>query len=176
MFTLTYAGEGEDSLREVRRDVHQFIESLRSRLPKQFAYVWVPELHKTGHGWHVHIGFDQFVPQNLLSDVWGHGFVSANDLRKKAGGNGSARRAAGYLSKYIGKTFESGAIPKGSHRYEVAQGFEPTCARERVQALPQTAINHCISTYGHGEIPSYIWRSSELPDWTGPPVIMLQWA
>ncbi|MFW3169176.1 rolling circle replication-associated protein [Geodermatophilus sp. CPCC 206100] len=49
--TLTYRGTGCHDPSQLRRDVAQFFRTLRDLLGgAPFAYVWVPEWHKTDHG------------------------------------------------------------------------------------------------------------------------------
>jgi hypothetical protein len=59
MWTFTYRGDGEHDLRKVRRDVERLLASVRASRGKAFPYLWVPELHKTEHGIHVHMGMRQ---------------------------------------------------------------------------------------------------------------------
>ncbi len=91
-------------------------------------YLWTAEWHKTGHGLHVHFPAGEYIRRSLIERSWGHGFVHIKllgDLPVGTSAVGQARKAAGYLSKYVGKAFdENGRIP-GLHRYEIAQGFEP---------------------------------------------------
>ena len=72
-------------------------------------YVWVPEWHKTGHGLHLHFAVGRFVPRGMIEQAWGHGFVHIKllgDLPVGSGALAEARQAAGYLSKYVGKSFD----------------------------------------------------------------------
>ena len=126
--TLTYLGEGCHDPRQARRDVGAFFRSLRESLGGgPFPYVWVPEWHKTGHGLHLHFAVGRFVPYGLIKQAWGRGFVSIKLLGDLPVGSGSfaeARLAAGYLSKYVAKSFDDDADgvlrPKGLHRFDAA--------------------------------------------------------
>ena len=174
--TLTYAGEGCHDPLVLRRDVGGFFRSLRSSLgANRFPYLWVPEWHKSGHGLHVHFAVGRYVRRGLIEEAWGRGFVHIKllgDLPVGSGVVAEARAAAGYLSKYVGKTFDTGRMA-GLHRYEVAQGFQP-------EAVPVwggsewEAIGRASELMG-GEAPETIWRSSEAEGWSGPPALWLQW-
>ena len=120
-----------------------------------FAYVLVPELHKDGHV-HLHLALDRFVGKSHLSDVWGHGFIDVRKISSGDGGRASARDAAGYLTKYLSKTFEedeTGETMAGRHRYEVAEGFQPEKVKRagygsREQAFADLVDSYALSIYG----------------------------
>ena len=105
-----------------------------------FPYVWVPEctcrwsrFPPALRGWAVSI------KRSLIDEAWGHGFVHIKllgDLPVGSGRLAEARRAAGYLGKYVGKSFEDARIPR-RHRYDVAQGFQP----ERVPVWGRSAVD-----------------------------------
>ncbi|MEO9240761.1 MAG: hypothetical protein ABI418_22045, partial [Jatrophihabitantaceae bacterium] len=96
------------------------------------AYAWVPEWHKTGHGLHLHFAVGRFIPRSLIAASWPHGFVHIKvigDLPVGSGTLGEARKVAGYLSKYVAKSFADPNRVQGLHRYDLAQGFQPTVVR-----------------------------------------------
>ena len=69
-----------------------------------FPYAWVPERHKSDHGLHLHFAVGRFIRRSLIERSWGHGFVHIKLLGDLPVGTGTveeARRAAGYLSKYV---------------------------------------------------------------------------
>jgi hypothetical protein len=140
--TLTYKGAGQFDERAFRRDMHDFGRRLRSSLGgSTYPYLYVPEWHPGGHGLHAHALFGQYVPQGLLRSAWGLGIV---DIRRrgpgiKAGSIASTRRAVGYISKYIVKSFDAPRV-KGLHRYELAQGFQP-----RVERIVATSREEAIA-------------------------------
>ena len=106
--TLTYRGAGCHDPHRLRRDVAEFFRTLRALLGGDaFAYVWVPEWHKTDHGLHVHFAVGMFIPRGLISRAWGHGFVHIKQLRSRLPSGATvrdeARVAARYLSKYVRK-------------------------------------------------------------------------
>ena len=76
-------------------------------------HVWVPELHASGHGFHVHFAAGQYVPGGLIEEAWGRGFVFIKPIQGVTVGlgvRGEARVGARYLSKYLGKGFSSGGL------------------------------------------------------------------
>ena len=179
--TLTYDGDGCHDPRQLRADLGEFFRALRAGLGgKPLPYMWVPEWHKS-HGLHGHFALGRYVPRGLIASAWGwkrvpgRGFVHIKRLGDLPVGSGSleeARRAAGYLSKYVSKSFDERRVP-GLHRYEVAQGFQP-----RVTRLTGTGSDDVIEkacAYFGGVWPEYIWRSAESEDWQGPPSIWASW-
>jgi hypothetical protein len=131
LVTLTYRGAGQHNERPLRHDLGVFIRALRTALAgRSIPYVWVPEWHKTDHGLHAHVALGRYVRRSLIEDAWGHGFVHIKRLARDeaAGTLASSRRAAGYLSKYIAKTFDHPRTAR-LHRYEVGQGFLPRAER-----------------------------------------------
>jgi hypothetical protein len=178
--TLTYAGAGCHDPRQVRADVGLFFRDLRAALGGEpFPYVWVPEWHKTDHGLHVHFAVGRFVPRHRIVSAWGRGFVHIKllgDLPVGSGPVAEARKAAGYLSKYVAKTFtdeDAGRRPKGLHRFDVAQGFKPTVTR-----LSATTADAVLARASDvmGSAPAFVWNSREVEDWRGAPAIWAQWA
>jgi hypothetical protein len=117
--TLTYRGEGCHDAGQMRGDVAEFFRSLRDLLGRgPFPYVWVAEWHGSGHGLHVHFAVGRFLRRGLIEQAWGRGFVHIRLLSDLPAGSSSweeARRAAGYLSKYVTKTFHDGH-EHGRHR------------------------------------------------------------
>lgn len=175
--TLTYAGRGCHDPNVVRAHLGEFFRALRIATGgKPLAYVWVPEWHKSGHGLHAHFAVGQFIKRQFIEQAWGHGFVHIKllgDLPVGAGSLSEARQAAGYLSKYVAKTFSDlSARVLGLHRYDVAQGFKPQPVAisgrspGEVLALASSVL---------GSAPSYEWSSSSVADWQGPPSIWAQW-
>jgi hypothetical protein len=175
--TLTYRGEGCHDPAVVRAHLGDFFRALRVATGgKPLPYVWVPEWHKSGHGLHAHFAVGRFIKRGLIEEAWGHGFVHIKLLGNMPVGStdlGEARRAAGYLSKYVAKTFtDPTARVLGLHRYDVAQGFKP-----RPFALtgrsPEDVLAQASSVFGG--MPSSEWASSAVEDWQGPPAIWAQW-
>ncbi len=174
MGSLTFAGSGCYDPRELRWHMGVFFRNLRRELGAQpFPYVWVPEWHKTDHGLHAHFAVGRFIKRSVIDSAWGHGFVHIKvltDLPIGATTRTEARRAAGYLSKYVTKTFAEDL--GGLHRYEVAQGFQP----RRVHVTGRTsdeALRHACDRMGGP--PDVRWSSAEVEDWPGPPAVWFAW-
>ena len=174
--TLTYAGEGLHDPLRLRKNVGDFFRKLRIGLDSELPYVWVPEWHKTGHGLHVHFAVGRYVPRGLIDESWGRGFVHIKLLSDLPVGSGSleeSRRAAGYLSKYVTKSFvEDERIP-GLHRYDVGQGFKPRSIR--VHGDSEQAVISKASRL-MGSPPIKYWSSREVENWKGAPALWLAWA
>jgi len=177
--TLTYGPPFCTDPVVVRRDVAVFFRALRAELGSEpLAYVWVPELHADGERFHVHFAVGKYVPRGLIEASWGHGFVHIKLLSDLPVGSGSvaeARKAAGYLSKYVGKAIDaeaSGHRPFGSHRYDLAQGFTPAVQRIAGRTASEVVDLACEQM---GARPSWSWNSDEVEDWKGAPAIAVRW-
>ncbi len=177
--TLTYAGEGCHDPRQVRADVGLFFRRLRDQLGGDpFPYAWVPEWHKTDHGLHLHFAVGRYVPRSEIVTAWGHGFVHIKLLSGTpagAGRWGEARRAAGYLSKYVAKTFtdtDQGKRPRGLHRFDVAEGFAP--ASMLLRGVSAADVVRQASEV-MGGLPARSWVSGQVDGWQGPPAVWFQW-
>lgn len=170
--TLTYAGEACHEPLQARADVRRFFRRLRSGLGGEpFPYLWVPELHPSGHGFHFHVALGRYVPRGLIAEAWARGFVHITligDLPVGSGAREEARVAARYLSKYLGKGFSSG----GPNRYDVAQGFQP---RAEPTTGPTEAGVIGESVQRMGGLPDVLWRSVNEPGWRAPQAVWLQW-
>ena len=174
--TLTYAGAGCHEMEQLVVDVGRFFRRLRAETGGDpLPYLWVPEWHPGGHGLHVHFAVGQYIKRSLIERAWGHGFVNIKllgDLPVGSGSLGEARKAAGYLSKYIGKAFADTRVP-GRNRYDVAQGFQPAITPVWGTSRAE-AIRDASSRMG-GRQPSYVWSSDSKSDWHGPPAVFVQW-
>jgi len=174
--TLTYAGAGCHDVHEFRGDIAAFFRNLRdARGGQPFPYLWVPEWHPGGHGLHGHFAVGQYVPRGLIAEAWGLRFVSIkllSDLPVGSGRLDEARRAAGYLSKYVGKSFGEDR-PAGLHRFDVAQGFQP----ERVRVYGRTCREALAGAGGlmGSPVPSRVWDSRSVEAWQGPPCLWASW-
>jgi hypothetical protein len=173
--TLTYAGVGLHDQRVFRDHMAVFFRRLRAETGgKAFPYVWVPEWHKSGHGLHAHFAVGSFVPRRKIEAAWGRGFVHIKllgDLPVGSGKHGEARRAAGYLAKYVGKDFDQEKLA-GLHRYEVAQGFAP-----RSLLLHGATLLDVFRQAADvmGDMPTTLWQSQGVEGWQGPPAVWLSW-
>lgn len=175
--TLTYRGTGNHDPVAVRLHLAGFFRDLRARLGGEpFAYAWVPEWHKTDHGLHAHFAVGRLLKRGLIEASWPHGFVSIKLLSNLPVGSTSlseARIAGGYLAKYVAKSFaDPVARSLGSHRYDVAEGFQPE--QLRFYGRSRTDVLGLASAHlGHD--PRTVWDSSEALDWQGPPTVWAQW-
>ncbi len=173
--TLTYAGEGCHDPAQVRADVAAFFRTLRGSLGgAPLPYVWVPEWHKSGHGLHVQFAVGRFIQRGVIDAAWGRGFVHIKRLSDLPVGSTplhEARRAAGYLSKYVTKSFTDteGERKAGLHRYEVAQGFQPPVTRF-VGVSADDVLVQAVEEM-RGQLPSVSWSSDQVEDWQGPPAV-----
>jgi hypothetical protein len=93
----------------------------------------------------------------LIRSTWGHGNISiklVSDLPVGASKRDEARRAAGYLSKYVSKTFDAPRL-FGRHRYDVGQGFQPPVQRLTGRTADEVLDQACeamgsgLSASGH---------------------------
>lgn len=178
--TLTYRGEGCFDQRALRRDLGEFFRTVRAELGGgPIPYLWVPEWHKA-HGLHAHFALDRFAHQRMLTEAWGRGHVSIKRLSGAPSGSQGwqgARIAAGYLSKYLTKTFDDVEEDKkrlvGLHRYDRAQGFDPPVIRLRGTSMAEL-LGQAREVMGGGW--SRDWFSNDAEDWQGPPAYWFQWA
>jgi hypothetical protein len=174
--TLTYGPPGCVDPALLRADVAAFFRELRSELGAAFPYAWVAEWHPGGHGYHVHVAFGRYVPRGAIERAWGRGFFwikLIGDLPVGSGSRREARVVAGYLAKYVSKSFEDARRPLGRHRYEVAQGFQPE--KVLVYGCSAEDVIERASGYMRSE-PERVWLSSSVEGWRGPPACWAQWA
>jgi hypothetical protein len=174
--TLTYAGSGCHDAGDIRSHLAAFFRALRKSLGgRPLPYVWTTEWHKSDHGLHVHFAVGRFVARSLIEDAWGRGFVHIKllgDLPVGSGALEEARKAAGYLSKYVGKAFDEARVP-GLHRYEVAQRFQPVVTRLHGRTADEV-VDQASGVLGRE--PVRRWSSDEVRDWRGPPAVWVSWA
>jgi len=171
--TLTYAGEGEHDPQVVRADIRRFFRGMRRGSGGEaFPYLWVPELHKSGHGWHAHFAVGRFIRRGLIESAWGRGFVHIKligDLPTGATSREEARVAARYLSKYVDKTFDDGG---GLNRYDVAQGFQPLKAALQAPTLSEVVD---VASVTMGTYPDVVFRPDHVEGFAGPPSVWMSW-
>lgn len=184
LWSLTYRDADLPPARaEAMRQGAEFVARLRERFGPM-PYVLVPETGTRSGRLHLHFGTNRWLPKEVVAELWGHGYVDARSLGPD---NQSADRCAHYLSKYVGKSFEDSTFmrggryagmtvihaprEKGEHRYEVAQGYQPT-AIEAEGKTAEELLALVVSMMGPS---SSTWCSSSSPDWYGPPVWVLMW-
>ncbi|WP_159576525.1 rolling circle replication-associated protein [Microbacterium sp. 8M] len=175
--TLTYRGEGNHDSALVRDHLGAFFRDLRASLGGDpFPYAWVPEWHKTGHGLHAHFAVGRFIKRHMIEAAWPHGFISIKLLGNLPVGStklSEARIAGGYLAKYVAKSFADPVGRElGSHRYDVAEGFQPE--RVRFTGPSRDAVLEQASAH-LGSAPGVVWDSAALEQWQGPPTVWAQW-
>lgn len=188
MWVLTLGGDGlheAEGRREVMRRCGLFARRLRDALGGEpFPYLYSPELHPGGHGWHVNFFVPMKISIELVRDLWSGvesggdapcGFVFVSDWVAKVrradptmSVRSGVRAAARYAAKYASKDWSADVLAGRQHRYEVAEGFAPTkvCRWSSRREWIEQAL---LIVFG-GEIPAEVWRSEELKDWMGPPV------
>jgi hypothetical protein len=175
--TLTYRGEGNHDPALVREHLGVFFRDLRARLGgKPFPYAWVPEWHKTDHGLHAHFAVGRFIKRSMIQAAWLHGFISIKLIGNLPVGSSplsEARVAGGYLAKYVAKSFADPVDRDlGSHRYDVAEGFQP----ERIRFTGTSRDDVLAQASSHlSAAPAVVWDSSESEGWQGPPTVWAQW-
>ena len=164
-----------DELETVRADIARLRRALNahwdaaglSRVP----FCTVIEAHKDG-SLHVHAGFPQYLDQELIGRIWGHGFVKLTAGRLKDGEKLSARersrRTAGYLAKYLGK--DLGLHGPGRKRYSVTPRIIGKPRRARFLTLD--AAQRWLRQQT-GQLPERVWDSADQPGWDAPPVLLL---
>lgn len=172
--SLTFAPPFCTDPHELRCHMSRFFRRTRAALDRPFPYLWVPELHKDGERFHAHVGFADYIPKAQLAELWGHGFVDIRRIRVRGASSRTehSRKAAGYLSKYVGKAFDRHDV-FGRHRYECAQGFQPRTV-EYLGATHDEAMAFATEQLG-GSAPSYVWSSDEVDDWKGSPTKVGFW-
>jgi hypothetical protein len=183
LWSLTFTDEDLPATRgEAMRMGAAFVTKLRDRFGAM-AYVIVPETGTQKGRLHLHFGTNRWLAKDEVQDLWDHGWV---DARRLGPDNRSADRCAHYLSKYVGKSFEtkdfvdhgnmSGWVDrkpreKGEHRYEVAQGFQPETIEGEAETVEEL-LAVAVAMMGPS---TSTWSSSSVKDWYGPPVWVLMW-
>lgn len=171
--TLTYRGEGCHDPAAARADVGAFFRRLRRMLGGDpMPYLWVPEEHPGGHGYHFQCAVGRYVPRQMIEEAWGQGFIKIRlhgDLPVGSGVREEARSAARYLSKYLDKTFRGGS---GLNRYDCAQGFQP--AVEGIVGPTVEAVTDAASDRMGGR-PDVVFRPDQHDGFRGPPTVWMQW-
>lgn len=168
--------------------VSGFVRRLRDEAfhGRRFPYVVVPEPHKDGH-WHLHMLLGRFIGWQSVHTAWGFGRVNiqAHQLDRRAvqpqQRRRAARAAAGYAAKYIAKGFDDPAyaVPKGTQRYRVGEGFQPLPAEVLVTIGPQTddQLPRAIRIAGRicgGSIEQFWDSATADTDWKGPRTLWMQ--
>lgn len=188
MWVLTLAGEGlhgADGRAAIMRRVARLAVALRQQVGQALPYLYSPELHPGGHGWHVNFFVGRRIDHAVMARLWkaaeadgpapcGYVFVSdwARDRRAKSVRDG-IRQGARYGAKYAAKDWATELLEGGQHRYEVAQGFQPSIVR-RWARKQRDAIWQVCEVFGE-KPPDEVWISDTEASWHGPPVVCMWW-
>lgn len=148
MVTLTFPGSGVHDYDESLRYVQDFIHDHGEVIHLGGTYVVVPELHPGGHGWHWHVlvcrrftkaelhraraEWTAFLGRRGMPPSGGAVWVRVN-LKDW----GTAKAAAGYAAKYVGKTFEEGHVGKHRRRFLASLGALVEPSRVGADTLEQ---------------------------------------
>jgi hypothetical protein len=174
--TLTYGPPFCTDPMQLRADVARFFRTLRASLGGEaFPYLWVPEYHADGERFHLHFAVGRYVGRRMIEQAWPHGFVHIKLLGNLSSTSTSwheARVAAGYLSKYVAKSFEDGRRVPGLHRYEIAQKFKPI-KHSLYATSDEELLSDAIDLMGpHLD---RVWFSADQEGWVGPPAVWVSW-
>lgn len=165
MWVLTFAGEGlhgPEGRAEAMRAVADYVRRMRATYG-DVAYLYSPELHPGGHGWHINLLLPAgYREKHEMERLWGQGFVHFTDYRQdlKGGKRASlrgARQAARYATKYVGKDWGD-LLPRGAHRYEVGQGHRVTTVGGTFRSVAE-ARSWLRSRLG---APAKVWTTDAL--------------
>ena len=169
MWVLTY-GEQTVDRRQVKADVNALMVKWRAyRGGEEFPYAYVLEYHESGF-LHVHVAVPLgYMSKDHLQKLWGKGLVWYEERKAPKGTSGRKQSEilAGYLAKYLDKSFIDDHREFGEHRYEVAQNFDPTQIRRSFATL-----SSALKFLGEidGEEFKLFWQSSDKDEWDGRPV------
>ncbi len=171
---------GPDGRAETMHNVARFVVRLRGEFGPM-PYLYSPELHPGGHGWHTNLYVPRRLPHQDVERLWGHGIVWVSDYLKHSlvrAANLSrveaVRLAAVYACKYASKDWGQDMLPSGARRFCTAEGCKPgklTIPHSTLAGALQSARDEF-----NGAIPIQEWSSSESKTWDGPPVHCLRWA
>jgi hypothetical protein len=169
MWTLTYGNGGQRDVRQLRRQVERLVAKVAEERGERFPYAYVAEYHEDDERLHVHMAVPFFFDHGRLGELWTHGFVWCTDKRRRGEcRHVGAIRAASYLAKYVGKTFDESAF--GRHRYDIARGFKVASYQVRRRDLDE-GQRYAEDVFGSA--PDCVWNSADCNDWAGPPVRVL---
>lgn len=147
---------GYSSLEDWQTDWARFCRVYKKYFPDQpFLFVAVPEQHKDGKHFHLHIATysKQKMPLELMRRIWweicggrGMGNIDVQYIRQQ--GNHAIDRIARYISKYISKSFDD--IERFNRkRYWVSNNDLPEARRMWLRARTlDGAISEVFSRFG----------------------------
>lgn len=149
LLTLTYRENMQDRSR-MARDLDVFLKRVRRVIPV-FEYVCAFERQKRG-AWHAHIAVRKVLSHyssggklvqsyDLLRSMW-RGVVGVDngnvDVSRNRRVQRSSAKLAGYLSKYIGKTFDQ--VEKHVNSYSASGRALPAAVLERIDGASGDAF------------------------------------
>lgn len=169
LWTLTYAVEPTGEA-QVLEDMARFNRRMKATYPK-WRYLYVIERGSRNGRLHVHFATNAFVPKATVAARWNHGFVDCR--RITTGRNGDARGAARYLAKYVTKSTGDGGRDMFRRRYVPGLGLVLQAINIRIADYVRAEA--AVSLIMGAGAPSYVWRSTEAPDWRGPPCTVAWW-
>lgn len=175
MATLTFPGDGVHEYDRALRLLQDFVHDHGRTVHLGGHYVAVPELHPGGHGWHWHVLVSRRFTKAELSGLWNGwtSFLGRRGIEPTGGAQyvrvdvkawGSAKAAAGYAAKYVGKSFEDGHLGKHRRRFLASHGAVVECQRASaetlseveavVESVPQAFVKVIEAEGGR---PSIVW-------------------
>lgn len=158
MLTLTYR-ENVSDLQRVKRDWDRFRRFVRVKYPN-WNYVVVPEVQERG-AWHLHVAVKGRQDLNWLRKCWyralgarvwvsGADTPGQIDVRapwKRWGGGGytwAVAKLAGYLGKYIAKSFEENERFNARRYWPAKELSKPEVIRFYLDAVtPNEVVQEC---------------------------------
>lgn len=157
-WTLTYDENHLDTGQDrgkIMLDFNRFTQVLRDKVGA-YKYLAVLEVQegrykRTGNRvWHIHFAVDRFMDIELLSKLWGRGYVFISRHENNQEG---LKQVASYLSEYIKKDIQNYHLP-GKKRYLCSQGLDrakrhkPKLTKQELDALRQGSMVNILFTDG----------------------------
>ena len=112
---------------EFVRCVRAFIRHMKQR-HKEWKCVYSLELQKRG-AWHAHLAVVGMQYAGEASELWARILEEDRMGQYHLGGMLTGPKAAGYISKYIGKDLPEGERPRYGHHYGRSRGLTPEVER-----------------------------------------------
>lgn len=113
-------------LKQYYKDFAKFLNNY-SRSGNKVNYLFIPELHKDGHSWHMHGFISGLPPEELTQNKNGYlewkpyrdrfGYMSIDKIRSREG-------AARYITKYVNKALQTSVKDVGAHLYYCSKGLK----------------------------------------------------
>jgi hypothetical protein len=172
MWTLTVA---DATVARDRAAVGRLVHLFGKRMARRWSHLkWlaVLEPHPGGHGWHVHMLVNQYVPKELVRAVWGHGHIDVRLIQGKGVKDPltGARKAAAYAAKYLAKEFDEADVPRGTHRYLRRSDMDITTIE--AEGDWDVLLAQVWAFFG-GRV-SWVWWSRDDEQWRGPQVLAVR--